>query len=100
MLREDAAAQPTGSNSHISKGPTSPFDQGQMGAPSAPGESGLRTTSSRRVVLLEDVIPSVEVEPLRLVESSMKSKPLFSLIMFFFYFLSVLTYRPASFQDL
>lgn len=50
----------------------------------APGESGLRIKYSRRVILLEDDVLTLEVKPLRQVEGSKKSKRFFLLILFCF----------------
>lgn len=73
-LKEDVAAQPAGSNNQISRGPAGPSDQGQIGAQAAPCESRLRTRFSCKMILLEDDVPFLEVEPLRQVEGSKKSK--------------------------
>ena len=73
-MKDDTVGQSVGSESQIPRGPGGPSDQVLRGTQVGPSESGLRTGSSRKLILLEDEVSALVVEPLRQVKGSKKSK--------------------------
>ena len=91
-MKDDVAGQLVGSGSQIPKGAGGPSNQVPRGAQMAPSESGLRTRSVRKLIVLEDEVPALEVESLRQVEGTKKNKcpssshPVFPFVTFFLLF--------------